>query len=70
MTLQTETLLQSRELKIVMEKQAVGELKNNLGKFLFLEMKPVKDKRQKLLCREIKIIQACFELEECKMKEL
>lgn len=41
MTLQTETLLQSKELKIAMEKQAMGKLKNN-GKLLFIEMKTVK----------------------------
>lgn len=45
MTLQTETLVQARELKIVMGKQAIGELKNNLGKILFIEMKTVTDKR-------------------------
>lgn len=44
MTLQTDSLLQSRELKIAVEKQAIEELRNNSGKILFIEMKTVKDK--------------------------
>lgn len=42
MILQTESLLQSRELKIAIEKQATGELKTTLEKFCLLKRKSLR----------------------------